>query len=225
MEFKFKIKEIKTIAEGTTAVIFNKPADFEFRAGQFMEWFLSEDAPNDSRGLKREFSIASAPSDDFVEVAFRSGESAFKKSLRNFADGVEVRAEGPFGSFVLPKKADRPLVFLAGGIGITPFRSMVREAELSKSDHEVRLFHFDQSEERQAFFDEWQGEWRKGIETISVIGERVSLELLEKHGVFKREPVFFAAGPPGFVASCWQILNKAGVDELDIRTEEFSGYQ
>jgi len=235
MEFKIKIERVGLIAEGTTSVFFEKPVGLEFRAGQFMEWFLPEVTPNDSRGLRREFSIASAPSHDYLEVAFRNGESAFKKALRSFEIGKEIRAGGPYGSFVLPKKTDRPLVLLAGGIGVTPFRSMVWEAQLQPTEHKIKLFHFDSVSSRMPFLDEWQGEWRKEIEIIPVVSDEsdvwqgeigmVSEELLRKYSVLSDSPIFFAAGPPGFVAKAWQVLKKIGVDEDDIRTEEFPGYQ
>jgi NAD(P)H-flavin reductase len=86
-----------------------------------------------------------------------------------------------------------------------------------------------------AFLKEWQGEWRKGLEVVPIISEEdgdwtgekgvVSEEIIEKYKVLEGDPVFFAAGPPGFVAKVWQVLKKAGADEDDIRTEEFPGYR
>jgi ferredoxin-NADP reductase len=107
---------------------FDKPAGFSFRAGQFIELALIDPAETDALGTARALSIASAPQDDGLMFATRIRDSAFKRALATMTPGSVVRIEGPFGDLVLPNNPRRPIVLLAGGIGITPFRSIAVRA-------------------------------------------------------------------------------------------------
>src|SRR6516162_8576873 len=129
------------ISEGTMAFHFAKPADFEFRGGQAIDVTLVNPPETDAEGNTRTFSIASAPFDPDLMIATRVRDTAFKRVLRNAAPGLEVKIEGPSGSFVLPRKAEKPVVLLAGGIGITPFLSMIRQATQDKAPHQIYLFY------------------------------------------------------------------------------------
>lgn len=111
------------IAEGTIAFHFAKPADFDFRAGQSVDLMLLNPSQTDAEGNTRAFSIASAPFDSDLMIATRMRDTAFKRVL-HAEPGVNVKIEGPSGSFVLHRKAEKPAVLLAGRIGITPFLSI-----------------------------------------------------------------------------------------------------
>src|SRR5512142_1223775 len=123
-----KLKERKEVAEGTTAFYFEKPADFRFKAGQYLVLSLFDPPETDSEGNDRTFSIASAPFENRLMVATRMRNTAFKRVLRTLPAGAEVNMRGPFGSFILHNSPSRPGVFLVGGIGITPVRSIVLQA-------------------------------------------------------------------------------------------------
>src|SRR5262249_60368327 len=116
------------VAEGTMAFRFDKPAGFIHRAGQTLDFTLIDPPETDAEGNTRTFSIASAPDDAEIAIATRMRGSAFKRVLGSVPLGTKVGAEGPFGSFTLHNNVSKPGVFLAGGIGITPFRSMIRDA-------------------------------------------------------------------------------------------------
>ena len=116
------------IAEGTMAFHFAKPADFQFRAGQSIDLTLLNPPETDAEGNSRAFSIASAPFDNDLMIATRMRDTAFKRVLRKASPGLQVKIDGPGGSFVLHRKSEKPAVFLAGGIGITPFLSIIRQA-------------------------------------------------------------------------------------------------
>ena len=134
-------------AEGTMAFHFAKPADFEFRPGQSMDVTLLNPPETDAEGNSRTFSIASAPFDNDLMIATRMRDTAFKRVLRKAAPGLQVKIDGPSGSFVLHRKSEKPAVFLAGGIGITPFVSIIRQAGHDKSPHHVyepRLYHVNE---------------------------------------------------------------------------------
>lgn len=227
------------IAEGTMAFHFAKPADFQFRPGQSMDLTLLNPPETDAEGNSRAFSIASAPFDNDLMIATRMRDTAFKRVLRKASPGLQVKIDGPGGSFVLHRKSEKPAVFLAGGIGITPFLSIIRQAGHDQSPHHMYLFYSNRRPEDAAFLDllseatkqnpnfhliatmtetdkshrEWRGE--TGF---------INKDMLTKHLPSLQGPIYYLAGPPAMVAAMRRILIEAGVDEDDIRTEEFSGY-
>jgi ferredoxin-NADP reductase len=120
-----KLKDRQEIAEGTFAFYFEKPANFKFTPGQFVDITLQNPPETDSEGNARGFSIASAPYEDTIMVATRMRDTAFKRVLRSVPLGTEVKVEGPFGNLRLHNDRSRAAVVLTGGIGITPFRSIL----------------------------------------------------------------------------------------------------
>jgi ferredoxin-NADP reductase len=106
---------------------FEKPPGFAFKAGQALAWTLIDPPETDDEGGMRNFSIASAPGEADLMIATRMRDTAFKRVLKTMPLGTEVHIVGPFGSLTLHQNTARPAVFLAGGIGITPFRSMLRK--------------------------------------------------------------------------------------------------
>ncbi len=227
------------IAQGTMAFHFTKPAGFQFRAGQSVDITLLNPPESDAEGNTRAFSIASAPFENDLMIATRMRDTAFKRALRNTSLPLEVNIEGPSGSFVLHRKAERPGVFLAGGIGITPFLSMIRQAAHERTAHQLYLFYSNRRPEDAAFLEiltalprqypnfhliatmsemqKSQREW-KGMTGL------ISKDMLTEHLPALQGPIYYIAGPPAMVAAMRRMLTEAGVDEDDIRTEEFSGY-
>jgi len=228
------------VADGTLAVHLAKPAGFTFRAGQAVDVTLLEPAENDAAGSTRALSIASAPADEQLTVATRvRQESAFKRSLSALRRQAKVRIEGPTGSLTLHKNPAKPAVFVAGGIGITPFLSIAQDAASTAPQHKLHLFYVNRRPEDAAFLaplrelthtnpnfhliatmtqlklshQPWHGE--TGKVTTSLIGKYVG----RLHG-----PIYYIAGPPAMVAATREALIASGIDEDDIRTEEFSGY-
>ncbi|HWC17974.1 MAG TPA: FAD-dependent oxidoreductase, partial [Terriglobales bacterium] len=137
----FSLVKREEVAENTRAFHFTKPAGFEFQAGQSIDLKLIKPPETDDEGNTRAFSIASAPSDLDLMIATRMRNTAFKRVLRKMALGTEVKIIGPSGSFTLHKNAAKPAVLLAGGIGITPFFSIVRQATRDNLAHEMYLFY------------------------------------------------------------------------------------
>jgi ferredoxin-NADP reductase len=221
------------------AFYFIKPADFQFRPGQAISLTLLNPPETDAEGNRRTFSIASAPFDADLMIATRMRDTAFKRVLGKAAPGLEVRILGPIGSFVLPGKAEKPAVLLSGGIGITPFLSMIRQAAHDQAPHQIYLFYSNRRPEDACFLDllseaasqnlnfhliatmtemsksrrEWKGE--TGF---------LNREMLTKHLPTLQGPLYYLAGPPAMVAAMRGMLTGAGVDEDYIRTDEFVGY-
>jgi ferredoxin-NADP reductase len=227
------------IAEGTMAFHFVKPADFQFRPGQSIDLTLLNPPETDTEGNTRTFSIVSAPFDEDLIVATRMRNSAFKRVLGKAAPGLEVKLEGPSGSFVLPRKAEKPVVLLAGGIGITPFLSMIRQATHDKTPHQIYLFYSNNRPEDAPFLDLLSEAARQNpnfhlIATMTEMSKSrhewkgetglINKEMLTKHLTRIEGPLYLLAGPPAMVAAMREMLIDAGVDEDDIRTEEFAGY-
>jgi ferredoxin-NADP reductase len=227
------------VAEGTMAFRFGKPAHFVFTPGQFVDLTLVDPPETDAEGDGRAFSIASAPHEDTLMVATRMRDTAFKRVLRNMPPGATVQMEGPFGNFVLHADPARPAVFLAGGIGITPFRSMILHAVVQKLPHRLFLFYSNRRPEDAPFLDELQILQRDdphytfiGTMTAAAKSSRhwegetgfITPAMLSKMLVNVSPPIFYLVGPPGMVTALRKALKDAGFNDQDIRTEEFVGY-
>ena len=128
------------VAQDTMAFHFEKPMGFDFKPGQTVDLTLMNPPESDSEGNTRTFSIASAPFENQLVFATRMRDTAFKRSLRNIGLGTAVKMDSAMGSFTLHKNAAKPAVLLAGGIGITPFFSIVRQADHDHAPHKLHLF-------------------------------------------------------------------------------------
>jgi len=227
------------VANGTAAFHLKTPEGFTFTAGQAVYVTLSGLKATDSKGRVRTFSIASAPQDPDLVVAMRLTDTSFKHSLTGLSPGAAVEIEGPYGDLTLHVDAARPVVFLAGGIGITPFRSIIRDATLRGLPHDLYLFYSNRRPADAAFLSELrelekQNTRFKLIATLTDAGNAnadwsgehgyVTREMIAKHVGAVRQPVYYVAGPPAFVAAMRALLDNAGVSGANIRTELFPGY-
>lgn len=227
------------VAEGTLAFTLQRPAGFDFKAGQSADLTLVDPPETDAEGNIRTFSIASAPSQSDLMFATRLRDTAFKRTLRKMTPGTSLKLDGPMGSFNLHKNAAKPAVFLAGGIGITPFLSMIREAACQKDPHQIYLFYSNRRPEDAAFMAELEASPKQNpsfhlIATMAEMGKSkqswsgesgfIDAAMLKRHVPELNGPIYYSAGPPAMVAAMKEMLVKAGVDEDDIRAEDFPGY-
>ncbi len=227
------------VAERTMALYFDRPTDFVFQAGQFIDLMLLGPPIIDSKGNTRAFTIASAPSDNHLMVVTRLRNTAFKRELAAMPLESSVNIEGPFGNMTLPEKVTRPIVFLAGGIGITPFRSMVVHAAQKKLPHRLYLFYSNRRPEGAAFLEELQALQQINSQ-YTFIGTMTQMHnshrswhgntgYLNMHLIRKvlpeiESPIYFIVGPPKMVRGLRTMLETSGIRYPDIRTEEFVGY-
>ena len=237
--FKSRLKEKEQLAEGTMGFYFSRPDGFQFKAGQYVDVTLIHPAETDAEGNIRSFSIASAPEDQDLLVATRMRDTAFKRVLRTAPVDTEISLEGPMGSFTLHNNAAKPAVFLAGGIGITPFSSIIRHATQAGLAHRLYLFYSNRRPEDAAFLNVLS-ELAKANPNFQFIPSMTAMEkssqkwsgetgfinqgMLARHLPSLQGPIYYVAGPPAMVAAMRQMLTAAGVDEDDVRTEEFAGY-
>jgi len=234
-----KLKDRRQVAERTMAFQFEKPEDFTFKAGQSIDMTLINPPETDEEGDGRAFSIASAPDEPLLLVATRMRDTAFKRLLAALPIGSQVKIDGPFGNLVLHNNQARAAVFLAGGIGITPFRGILLRAARERLPHRLFLFYSNRGPEDAPFMQELEALQRQNpnytfVPTMtenrqsncSWQGEtgRIDQTLLARHLKSAESPIYYVAGPPGMVRAMRTLLNRTGIDDDDIRTEEFVGY-
>jgi ferredoxin-NADP reductase len=239
MPYETRLVRRETVAEGTMAFYFERPRGFSYQAGQNGLISLLDARDFDGYGPSRTFSFASAPHEPELMIATRMRDTAFKRTLKSAAPGLRVSLDGPNGIMTLHEDAARPAVFIAGGIGVTPFRSMAQHAAHERLPHRLWLFYSNRRPEDAPFLGElreleranpnfrfvptmtgmdssglpWQGE-------TGMVGK----PLLERHLKGMQAPVYYLAGPPGMVMGMHAMLDGLGVPQDHVRDEEFYGY-
>jgi ferredoxin-NADP reductase len=235
---KARIKDKQEVAKGTVFVTFDLLGEeLDFKPGQYFFITLPDVGYQDDKGLRRHISVVTSPNERGVlGLATRMRDSAFKQTLRELPVGAEVDVEPPKGDFALPEDTKRSLVFVAGGIGITVFRSMllyIREQGLA---HRVTLVYSNRDRESTAFLDElqqleqqipdfrliltmtddpnWEGETR--MVDANFFKDRLG-ENLDRY-------TFLVAGPPAMTEGVEKALREAGVNEENVIAESYSGY-
>jgi len=237
--YKTKLKSREEVAAGTMAFRFEKPEGFAFKAGQFGDFTLLNPSETDAEGNIRGFSLASAPYEGDLMFATRMRDTAFKRVLKTMEIGAEVSLDAPYGSFTLHNNTRIPAVFLTGGIGVTPVRSIVLQAAHDNLPNKIFLFYSNRRPEDAAFLDELMKAHEKNP-NYTFIGTMTDMEessrqwdgetgyitkaMLVKYIGDLMLPIYYIAGPGAMVTAMRKILNEAGVDDDNIRTEEFSGY-
>ncbi|GHA35596.1 hypothetical protein GCM10007989_34470 [Devosia pacifica] len=224
-------------AKGTSMFYIRKPAGFQFKAGQAIYLTLPSSIGADHQGRMRTFSLSSTPHDADLTITTRLGNSAFKKALEMLPLGTEVEIDGPYGDMTLDEDTARPAVFIAGGVGVTPFRSMIHDALDTGLPQKLVLFYSMRSIEEAAFLNELAAladrhTQFKLVTTVTGSGQasgsvergHITADMVTRHTADLVAPVYYVAGPPGMVESMQTMLTKAGISDADIRTEAFSGY-
>jgi ferredoxin-NADP reductase len=238
-QHEVRLVRSEVVAEGTMAFHFSRPRGFQFRSGQNLAMSLIAPPETDGEGDTRTFTIASAPHEPDLMIATRMRDTAFKRVLKSAPAGTAVRIDGPDGQMVLHDDASRPAVFLAGGIGITPFLSMTRHAARERLPHRVTLFYSNRRPEDAAFLAELQNLERlnPNYRLVATMAEAeksarpwsgetgfIRREMLERHLESAAKPVYYFAGPPAMTMAMLQMLEGMGVGEDSMRYEEFYGY-
>jgi len=215
-----KLIRKKEIAEGTTEILLERPEGFRFKPGQYALIIL----PELTEGNRRELSIASSPNDEKqLRFAFRNSESSFKKGVLKLEIGSTLEIEGPYGLFTLQKNESN-VVLIAGGIGITPFMSMMRFAAEEKAPVHITLISINPSDEKTPFKEDlrrFEAD-NPNMRVVKYIGRQSSENFLKEipEGVER----IYVAGPPGMVSKIRQTLAEGKIDEEKILAEDFIGY-
>lgn len=232
-----KLKSKKEVASETMAFHFSKPAGFTFKSGQFADFTLIKPSETDAEGDTRGFSLG-APYEEDIIFTTRMRDTAFKRNMKKMPIGTEVIFDGAYGSFTLQNNTKIPAVFLCGGIGITPVRSIILQATHDKTAHKIFLFYANKTPKDAAYLEELTAT-QKANANFKLIASMTdtdgSKEWKGETGFFTKEmlkkyigdlslPIYYISGPATMVTSIRKTLNEAGIDDDNIRTEEFSGY-
>lgn len=226
-------------ADGSMSFRFEKPSGFEYTAGQFADYTLIDPPETDAEGNIRGFSLSSAPFEPFLMATTRLRDTAFKRVLRDAPIGTELELDAPYGSFTLHNNVKRPAVFLTGGIGVTPARSMTLQSVHDATGHRIVLLYSSAAPSKAVFLDELLrlGQDNERITVAPTMtrldgsgeswdGEtgHVDAAMLSRYVDDMAAPIFYVCGPGPMVKAMRAVLDDAGVDSDDIRTEEFTGY-
>lgn len=238
-EYQMTLMDRQTIARDTMAFWFDaNGAGFEFQAGQHANFVFPHSYMGSGSDNFRTFSLASSPHDKRpVMIAMRMRKTAFKTALKAAALGTQFIVSRPRGSFTLHKDVTRPAVFLAGGIGITPIRSILQWTTQERLPHKLYLFYSNREADDAAFIEEFESLTAQNpnftlIPTITghrtlawpYQRGRINREMLTRYLLAQNGCVYYVAGPSGMVAAMTQLLHSSCVSDDDIKTEEFGDY-
>lgn len=216
-----------------------KEAAFSYIAGQFIRLALSD--IEDPRGPSRFFSLTSSPSEkDVLMIATNITESPFKQKITTFTPGEKVLISGPFGKFILSDDHEKLHVFLAGGIGITPIRSIIKNATDQKLPHKIVLLYSNKTPEDIIFrkdLDTFTAE-NPNINIIHTITQpeeskiswsgrtgRIDEAMIREYVTDLENAIFYICGSPSMVEALNEIVKEMGISEENLKLERFTGYQ
>lgn len=231
------LKAREEIAQGTLLATFDLLGnEVEYIPGQFVIVTLPQLPYPDDRGGRRHFSIVNSPNvKGIIQIATRIRDSGFKKTLNEMPLGSPVELGPIAGRFILPETTNRPLVFIAGGIGITPFMSMLSYIKEMKLPHAVSLLYSNKDTASTAFFADLESlaESIPGLKLVFSMtqdphwqGEtgRIDGEFIKKYVSDLQNPLFYVVGPPGMNDAVYQTLIDLQIPPENIKRERFTGY-
>ncbi len=238
-KLRLRLKERREVAKGIMTFTFARPARFSHKLGQYMEWTLPM-KNSDGRGARRYFSIASSPTEPDLMIAarFSRQNSRYKQEMARMDAGDPMIAGELGGDFVLPKDPRIPLAFVAGGIGITPFRSMIKYLLDKGERRDIVLLYSSSTEEEIVFRDVIdEARWKIGLKAVYTLTDRSMIREgwcghcgpIDEQMIRREVPAvgsrrFLVSGPPGMVNATVRVLRSAGVPRRHVRTDAFLGY-
>ena len=232
------LKEKTKLSSQIYEFSFTNKDKFNFTPGQYLEWTVPH-SNFDSRGVRRYFTISSSPTESEIKLAVRVNEnsSSFKKTLLNLNEKQKIVASGPYGDFTLPNEKNKKLVFIAGGIGVTPFRSIINSL-LDKNEKRDIVFIYTCATKDAFVFKELFDKASKelNIRVIYVLTDtkvvskdwygkigRLTLEMLQEIPDYRKR-IYYLSGPDATVRSYKALVKSLGVSAKNIITDYFSGY-
>ena len=227
----------KEISLGTYEFTFAPDKPLVFRPGQYLEWTLAH-SPSDARGNRRFFTVASSPTERVVRLGVKvyESESTFKRALMALLPGDTISASQLSGEFVLPEDKGKKLAFIAGGIGITPFRSQVQYLLDTKDARTAVLLYSNKTAAEIAYKDVFDRAAQTiGMKTIyALTGEqsrapgtyagKIDSALIAREIPDYRERLFYISGPHAMVEAFEKTLRTMGVSRFNIKTDYFPGF-
>lgn len=233
------LKQKVMLAPNIYEFIFSKDSRFNFIPGQYLEWTLPGENM-DTRGNRRYFSIASSPGEDDLRIGVKivsDKSSSFKKEMLEMNPQSTIVASQLSGDFTLPTDKNKRMVFIAGGIGITPFRSILKNLLDQNERREIIMFYTCVSPDEFVYKDVFKkAEEELGIKTVYVVTDAskksnwngevgyLNREMIEKYVLNYKERSYYISGPNVMVESYRDLLLSIGIKRSNIITDYFSGY-
>jgi ferredoxin-NADP reductase/Na+-translocating ferredoxin:NAD+ oxidoreductase RnfD subunit len=223
------LKEKKKVSDDTYNFVFETDKKINFKPGQYLEWTLGHNNP-DNRGNRRYFTIASSPTEEHVHlgVKFYEPSSTFKKKLLSLQPGDTIMAGQLAGDFTLPHNATKKLAFIAGGIGITPFRSMVKDLVDRNEKRDTVLFYSTRTAAEVSYREVLDEAAQKiGMRTIYAITNtegRITPEIIKREIPDYKERMFYISGTHVMTDAFKKTLHEMGVHRTQIKIDFFPGF-
>ncbi len=226
--YRLTLSRKNEIAAGTHEFVFNSDYRVPFKAGQYLEWTLGQSRP-DTRGNRRYFTIASSPTEKEIILAtkFYENPSTFKTRLGSLSVGESLTASHQSGEFTLPDDKGKKLAFIAGGIGISPFRSMVKQMIDANEQRNAVLFYSSKNDAEIAYRDIFTQAQTQGLKTVYVLSEQtgpLTAQKIQEEAPDFKERTFYISGPRGMVVAFEKSLKDLGVPKNQIKIDFFPGY-
>lgn len=235
-KYTVSLKESHEVADGTRLFVFNKPEGYTFQAGQYVAMILPKLVEPDSKGAARSLSIASAPEETDICFAMRNGVSGFKKTCWQMRPGDTVDITSAVGCFTVPDEETRPIIFLVGGIGITPVRAILKQAEREKSEKQYMLFYANRFLKDVTFDQEMRSLKLKNFRYVSVLSQSeepcaaendergyLNETILRKYIQDIAGALYYLVGSPQFIGGMEKIITDLGVAPEQCKKDPFTG--
>jgi len=222
---KLKLIQNREETKGVRTFIFEPEQPIDWQPGQYMHYVLDH-ANADDRGTERWFTIASAPFEKHIQITTRFDgeiESSFKKAMDAMEPGDSIEADGPKGSFIL-QEGEHHHVFIAGGIGITPYRSMIVQLAHDKQQPRIDLLYANK-DDNFVFKEELEGlqAINSDFKILEFVDKRIAEPDLEKY-FSDKSAVFYLSGPRSMVESYEHLFADRGIEKTAVMTDYFPGY-
>ena len=235
--YTLKLKEQRAVADGTELFVFDKPADFTFEAGQYVAMMLTNLVAPDTRAGVRSLSIASAPCEDSLYFAMRRSDSGFKQTMFALQPGNTVAVTKAIGHFTLAHAADGlPIVFLVGGIGVTPVRSLLKQAEHEGNERSFTVLYSNRFEKDAAFHEELKGIKLANSRYVTTLSQEtapcsdgneergyICETMLRKYVPDVTGVWYYLVGAPAFIEAMEKMLSDMGVAKERQVCDPFTG--
>lgn len=235
-KFMLRLKETVQLSPDMMDFVFTPDHPMKYTPGQYMEWTLPHHHP-DARGTRRYFTLASSPTEDTLRLGVRFSEkgSSYKNLLHQLDANTPVLAGQLAGDFVMPKNPQQPLAFIAGGIGVTPFRSMVKYLLDTNQPRPITLLYSARTAASFVYTDVFnEAQTRIGLKPIYVLSDEQPADWTGRLGMIDGPLVqetipdylkttFYISGPQPMVQGIKNTLRSIGVPTEHIKTDFFPG--
>ncbi|MFC1687765.1 ferredoxin--NADP reductase [Patescibacteria group bacterium] len=236
-EFQLTLKSKREIAHSTMEFVFEKPERFDYHPGQFATLVCDNPRYTDKKGNRRAMSFVSSPTQDDLIFGMRISETAFKRSMAEAEPGTKMSCIGPAGRFLMPEDESIELVFLAGGIGITPFISMMKYVADKNLPRKITLIYCNNTVKNTVYLNELK-ELDKQNPNITFVPTMTDEKNLEHdwggrcgridENMIKAvvndisKPTYMIVGPPGMVDAMVALLEKLNIPKEQVVIEKFT---